>query len=322
MIYRFKKIKAFYYAKALFMMLYPFSLKRRRLKKIITDSDTRDTEVQFRVNYYNKLTKRHPLEGSKKTVAIGKFKLKDYSSAYYFDTLEYLRYFPKNYQFNPLFGDITFVPDAPSIVKSRPVGDNNQNSVLLNLDKYRHFNFINDPIKYEDKKDILVWRGHVSKLKQNRIDFLEKFHDHPLCDAGYTNNWDGNPDWKKGWLTIKDQLKYKFILCLEGVDVATNLKWVMSSNSVAVSTIPKFETWYMEGTLKPDYHYISIADDFSDLEDKINFYLNHPDKAKAIIANAHNHVNRFRDKKRERLISLLVLSKYFEMTSNDTKNGF
>ena len=50
---------------------------------------------------------------------------------------------------------------------------------------------------------------------------------------------------KKG--IIRSPLKkHKFILCIEGNDVASNLKWVMSSNSVAVMPKPKFESWFME----------------------------------------------------------------------------
>ena len=38
--------------------------------------------------------------------------------------------------------------------------------------------------------------------------------------------------------TIREHLDYKFIMALEGNDVASNLKWVMSSNSIAVMTRP------------------------------------------------------------------------------------
>ena len=39
-------------------------------------------------------------------------------------------------------------------------------------------------------------------------------------------------------VSIDYHLKHKFILCIEGNDVASNLKWVMSSNSVAVMPKP------------------------------------------------------------------------------------
>lgn len=310
---RYERIKFFYYLKAVWMLYIPYFIYRKRLIKILASPEAKSEEVTMRVNYYNKLTSPFSLESISDTVKISDFKLKNYKSTYYFDTLECLRYFNSDLVFRPLFGDITYVPQYPSIVKSRPIGEDNYNSVLLNLGKYRHFLFINDSIPFEAKQDGLVWRGHVSAQKQNRIDFLDKYWNHPFCNIGYTNSWNGDPRWKKGWLTIAEQLKYKFIMCLEGVDVATSLKWVMSSNSVAVSPRLRFETWFMEGTLIPDYHYILIADDFSDLDEKIHFYLNHPEKAKAIVANAHGYIQRFMNKKREKLISVLVLKKYFDM---------
>ena len=118
--------------------------------------------------------------------------------------------------------------------------------------------------------------------------------------------------WKKPKLTIDEQLCYKFVLSVEGIDVATNLKWIMSSNSIAVMPQPEYETWFMEGTLIPDYHYISIKRDFSDLDEKINYYMKNEDKALEIIENAHRYIQQFKNKKQERIISLMVLNKYFQ----------
>lgn len=114
---------------------------------------------------------------------------------------------------------------------------------------------------------------------------------------------------------IQQQLAYKFILCIEGNDVATNLKWVMSFNSIAVMPQPKFETWFMEGQLIPDYHYTCLADDYSNMEEKLTYYIEHPEKALAIIENAHRFIDQFKNKNKEDLISLLVLKKYFEKTN-------
>lgn len=315
-IFKHEKVKFFYYLKSVWTIIIPYSLFRSKLTKILNSPECQSPVVLERVNYYNKLTQKFKPDNN--FIPIKSFKLKEHKSAYFFDSLEFLRYFNPSLSFRPLFGDITFVPEIPSIVKSRPIADNNQNSVILNLDKFRHFNFIHDTLGYQDKIDKLVWRGHVSAQKENRIKFLELFHNHPLCDAGYTNRWDeGNLAWKKPWMTISEQLRYKFILCLEGVDVATNLKWVMSSNSVAVSTKPKYETWFMEGKLIPDYHYIQIADDFSDLEEKIKYYIQNPDKSAKIISNAHQYINQFNSKKLEKIISLMVLHKYFSLMEVD-----
>lgn len=75
---------------------------------------------------------------------------------------------------------------------------------------------------------------------------------------------------------------------------------------------PTYETWFMEGTLIGNYHYIEIKKDYSDLEEKLNYYIKHTNEALKIIENAHKFVEQFWDKKREKLISLLVLQKYFQ----------
>ena len=140
------------------------------------------------------------------------------------------------------------------------------------------------------------------------------YFDHKLCDLGQINSNTDHDHWIKKKISIEVHLKYKFILCIEGVDVATNLKWVMSSNSIAVMAKPKIESWFMEKQLIANYHYIEIKDDYSDLEEKLTFYINNLDECLRIIKNANTYVNQFKDSKREKLISLLVLEKYFIKT--------
>ena len=111
-------------------------------------------------------------------------------------------------------------------------------------------------------------------------------------------------------------------MCVEGVDVATNLKWVMSSNSIAVMPRPEIESWFMENKLIPEKHYIEIKEDYSDLESKIKYYIKNPEKCKRIIKNANDYVEQFKNKRREDLISLLVLEKYFHFTGQQEKTSF
>jgi hypothetical protein len=135
-----------------------------------------------------------------------------------------------------------------------------------------------------------------------------------MCNVGQINRDPAGPPWLVERLTIDEHLDYKFILCLEGNDVATNLKWVMSSNSLAVMPRPRMESWFMEGLLIPDHHYVVIKDDYSDLEDRLNHFIRHRDEALRIIGNAKAHVARFLDGEREDLVSLMVLEKYLAMT--------
>jgi hypothetical protein len=282
-------------------------------------SSVKDFDIDYikkRINYYNKLEENVGLSDVIKSLE--NFKIRKRHKTYFFDCYEYTRYFQPGLNIDFKFGDVTEVPDEPAIVKSRPVYGNNTNSVILNLDKVRHFMFINDKKDFRKKKNMLVGRNVVGQA--HRIKFLEMYINHPLCDIGKINSDYNHQNLLKGRLTIEEQLDYKFILCLEGNDVATNLKWVMSSQSLAVMPAPKYETWYMEGTLISNYHYVLIKDDYSDLEERMKYYINHTDEALEIIKNAHQYVEQFKIKKREDLISLMVLEKYFFKTGQKNIN--
>ena len=57
-----------------------------------------------------------------------------------------------------------------------------------------------------------------------------------------------------------------------------------------------------------------MKDDYSDLPEKMDYYLANEQQALAIIENAHQWVEQFKDKHKERLISLMVADKYFNLS--------
>ena len=267
--------------------------------------------INARLNYYNKLEKSYCTNDTF-------IKIKDFTLSnnykphtYFWDTYQYTRYFNNENKLAFTFGDVTHIPEFSQIVKSRPIAGDNKNSILLNLDKHRHFIFLNDTNKFEDKQNLLIGRGGI--YQKHREQFYEKYFHHPLCNLGHVGHKDSHPEWRADPLPIYRHLNYKFILCLEGNDVASNLKWVMSSNSIAVMPKPKYETWFMEGKLKGNYHYIEIKDDYSDLEEKLNYYTEYTEESLEIINNAHAFIAEFRDPNKEDLIALLVLKKYFDL---------
>lgn len=311
-----KNIKLFYYAGCIWRELYPKFLCRLVLKKKLKSIDSYDLNyINYRLNYYNKLTDNVTLGDN--AIKLKALKMPKRKRVYYFDAVEFTRFFNHQLKASFLFGDITHVPDEPSITKSRPVQGENKSSVILKLEKSRHFMFVKYDMPFVNKKNMMVWRGvtgSASENRQHRLKFLQMHFNSPLCNLGKVGGGLGPDEWLKGRMTIDEQLTYKFILCIEGNDVATNLKWVMSSNSLAVMPRPTYETWFMEGSLIPDYHYVAIKDDYSDLEERLTYYINNTDKALEILKNAHDYINQFRNKKREDLLSLLVLEKYFVKT--------
>jgi|TARA_B110000037_G_scaffold184776_1_gene213842 hypothetical protein len=310
--YKHKNNKAAYYLINYIRQIIPSSYYQKKLAQKL-NSKEQLSGIQKRVDYYNKLSNTKSL---KKPAQLSDIKTVPGSKVYFFDLYQYSRYFNQKLKGLFLFGDIVEVPSQPTFVKSRPINEDNSNAVLLKWNKLRHFMFIKKEQKtFLEKKNMLVSRGKVHKSQPHRIKFIEKYFKHPMCNIGRVNTNDLNPFWKVPRLSIDQQLNYKFILCLEGNDVASNLKWVMSSQSIAVMPKPKYETWFMEGLLLADVHYIVIKDDYSDLEQRLNYYIKNQDKALQVIENANAYVQQFKDKENEAIISLLTLKKYFEKTN-------
>jgi len=272
-----------------------------------------------RVNYYNKLNKQ--FEKSANIRRFSEISSKS-QSAYYYDLREVVRYFP-DFSFDTEFGDITKIPDFPTLVKSRPIAGDNKNSILLKFNKIRHFNFCNDKIPFVNKSNSAIWRGKA-KVNHPRWTLVNDWYRHSKCDVGQSNSVasDDDPGKQKRILTIAEQLQHKFVISVEGNDVATNLKWIMSSNSLCFTPKPKFETWFMEGQLIADYHYVLLKDDCSDLEEKIDYYSENTEAAVAIIRNANDFTTQFRNLQREHLISLLTIKKYFDLGGDSQLSHF
>ncbi len=183
--------------------------------------------------------------------------------------------------------------------ESRPVAGDNAFSVVLNLDKCRHFVFLRDAIPFREKQDKAIFQLDING-KPHRRRFMEMYFGSACCDAGIIAPARSiiRPSGEAADRTLHDHLGHKFIMAIEGNDVATNLKWIMSTNSVAVMPRPTYETWFMEGRLVPNYHYIEIRSDYSDLEERLHYYATHPEEAEAIVAHAHEYVAQFRDRRR------------------------
>lgn len=303
--------------------------KRKILLKHYESLNTTEKEyIDSRVNYYCKIPDKIVLSDIHEQLPNGKapyrvrflrehsFFNKTSNSVYFFDTYEYTRYFPSNLKWLHLAGDVFYRLPAPAITKSRliPAKEEFSNEIIINQDKVRHFCFIHDPILLEQKKAQVLFRG-ACHGKPRRELFLRTFINNPLFDIKDTARDSSNPpEWQqKKELAIYDHLEYRYIMALEGNDVASNLKWVMSSNSVAVMPRPTCETWFMEGKLIPNYHYIEIREDYADLIERIKYYETHLEEVKMIVQHAHEWCSQFlNNKDREDMISVFVLQKYFK----------
>jgi hypothetical protein len=181
----------------------------------------------------------------------------------------------------------------------------------MKLSKFRHFYLPADKTRFEDKRPLAVWRGGQHNPK--RIELVRRYRGHPLCDVGYTHV-DRSDSRYSPFLPPVEQMRFKYIISIEGNDVASNLKWIMASNSLCLMPEPRYETWLMEGRLEAGKHYVSLNPNLDDLEDKILYYERHPEEARAIVRNANLYMGQFRDARREQVLSILVMYKYFVAT--------
>lgn len=325
-----KPIKFLSYVRSYAGLAVPDVIYRHRLPSLMRAARKREDFdiIMKRVNYY--MSGNVPFKVAKEdsyarfkdyityTGCIGDYHRRLFHTVYYFDQHDVTRWFPAHFRWNFCPGDVYFTPDTPTVVKSRLLNADNGNAVLLKLNKLRHFMFVSDSTSFTQKRDMAIFRGKIRNSRL-RTAFLNAHFDNPRCDCGVVGNTDDCPrEWIKRKKTIREHLEYKFIMAIEGNDVASNLKWVMSSNSLAVMTRPTCETWFMEGQLKPGIHYVEVSEDFSDLDEKMDYYIANPAEAETIIHNAHEYVRQFRDKKRERIISLLVMDKYFRLSGQNT----
>jgi hypothetical protein len=82
---------------------------------------------------------------------------------------------------------------------------------------------------------------------------------------------------------------------------------------------PNITSWLMETKLIPDHHFILLQDDFSDLEEKLNWCNNNQDKCKDIIKNANLFMNKFANNKLEETIEEGVINEYFKKLEKNVK---
>ena len=310
-----KNNKLMYYVRSTSRSFVPAFFLERESQLLLKGWESRPdaNHIRDRVDYYNKLRAPRALLPNTSLV----MDIHNSGNVYYRDSYEIVRYFNRSLRVATAFGDNTRVPEVPAICKSRPIDGNVANAVLLNLDKVRHFTFLKDNRCFENKLDKAIFRGAI--YRPQRIRFMEAFFGNPLVDCGDTGHSVLRDEWRCSPISLYDHLRYKFIIALEGNDVASNLKWIMSSNSVAVMPKPRFETWFMEGRLIPNYHYVEILDDYTDLTEKIKYYSQHPKEAEVIAHHANEWCRSFFNLKRERLISLLVMKKYFQFTGQKSE---
>ncbi len=224
----------------------------------------------------------------------------------------------------------------PTFCKSRDLRHPG-NSILLPLKRELHFGAIRDLNKWDipfgEKEDRLVWRGSTTgNFKMNSplqppssrafIPDVSPNLKTLDIDIGYSalteNISDSNlktsefEPFLKDRMSMRDQLQAKYLLCLEGNDVATSLKWMLASNSVVIMPHPTVESWACESFLRPFTHYVPVKADLSDLEEVFEWCREHHEHCRRIAESGKAFMDAFSDRAVEKKLQRRVATGYAE----------
>lgn len=90
------------------------------------------------------------------------------------------------------------------------------------------------------------------------------------------------------WINRDEMLQYKYLLDIDGnASTWDATAWKLNSNSVILKTESIWKQWFYNGFI-PWVHYIPIANDFSDLQEKYKWCEEHQEECEKIVENAKN----------------------------------
>lgn len=186
-------------------------------------------------------------------------------------------------------------------------------------------------IPFAQKDNRLIWRGATTGVFRPwypGMPYASRYYvaglrDDPDLDVGYSEIVQISPDTSdipvealrmklRPPLTIEQQLRSKFLLSLEGNDVATGLKWMLFSNSTVVMPRPTCETWACEGELVPYEHYVPVKDDLSDLRQVHDWCLANLGACEEIAQNGKRFIARFLDRQTEDRLCRRIVAAYLD----------
>ncbi|MEJ2044560.1 MAG: glycosyl transferase family 90 [Reinekea sp.] len=287
------------------------SAQQRTVKLLKQVENGIPDDIQARLDYY---VKRSSPFAYNAQIYLGSLSW-GYREMYYIDLMRVAKGFGKRFRINTEFEVVVEIPPIATVLRTRPLTGNHDNSILFPLNRFRHFYFPEDPVAWDQKIPFMAWRGRANG-QPPRIELLKRYHDHAEHNIGHRVKTDSYPGYKD-FMSVQDHMKYRYIPAFEGFNEATSLKWIMNSGSVPVCHPMRYEGWFMEGRLEADVHYIETRHDLKDLDEKLDWYNRHPEQAQAIVKNANAWTKQFQNQECEDLIATLVLLRYAKLTRNN-----
>ena len=176
--------------------------------------------------------------------------------------------------------------------------------------------FLSNKVHWVNKKNIAVFRGSCSGIGINentnqRIKLINQFGKNKNFDIKFTSHdhRDRIIDTddmiisniklkelkqdigKHHYMTMLEQMKYKYIIYIDGIGASSRYSFMMKTGSVILKVDSPNKLWF-SGLLIPYIDHIPVKSDLSDLEDKLEWCNNNQSKCKMIADSAFNLYNK------------------------------
>jgi hypothetical protein len=192
-------------------------------------------------------------------------------------------------------------------------------------------------VPWDEKNNTLIWRGSLTGADlwdveltktshrvrfitygQNVMSWINKTNASMVpIDAAFTDSIIADENKKReieqlfppaDVMTPQEQLKYKYIMMIDGWTFNERLYEFLSSGSLLFRA-HIFDEWY-EDMLKPWVHYVPVRFDLSDLSEKLLWARNHDEEARQISENARILSLRYLNPKFHKCYSMRMLLEY------------
>lgn len=171
------------------------------------------------------------------------------------------------------------------------LGQSNQKSVsyTLNipdryyfyLNRYNEYRSIHQGIPFASKKNQIVFGSQPRGTKYNFI----KRQDIQMSPREYFNSSAVTKDniICPEWINRKDMIGYKYILDIDGnASTWDATAWKLNSGSVIFKSESCWTQWFYN-EYQPWVHYVPVAEDFSDIQERYNWAEQHQDECVAMV---------------------------------------
>jgi Glycosyl transferase family 90 len=188
---------------------------------------------------------------------------------------------------------------------------NKLSPILWKLELGRHWiplpKALQQDTPWDQKKKLAYWGGmmaggvlrgaNATDLEQclynQRCRFVLNHADSTLVDAKLTHHKGRLRNYTVNGTNLHREIvgfdiiqQYKVIICFEGNDVSSGLKWMLQSASVVLMPPPTRTSWAMEELLEPWVHYIPMHPDGSNAEEMVRWVVDNDKAAQEIAERA------------------------------------